>query len=236
MDIPLNTQLKNAVVRPTTKELISLLNDNLNFFEWKLWVQHMSDCSWVQHCLFLQKLVLIWKKNKKPLQSQHDITAGPIVCRFTHPPISLPALPFTHWALYHSHTWKSVTSSPNTTSLLFPLALWRQQGSPLLALIYNAVKLIQTCVFMRALISIVCACVYSRGENCQSKMKPWLHFNPEAPSSSEQHRSGEIQSVSISRNAVQRQNTTNFTGNRKELPHIWWVILSALPWLREDGP
>lgn len=176
------------------------------------------------------------KKNKKPLQSQHDITAGPIVCRFTHPPISLPALPFTHWALYHSHTWKSVTSSPNTTSLLFPLALWRQQGSPLLALIYNAVKLIQTCVFMRALISIVCACVYSREENCQSKMKPWLHFNPEAPASSEQHRSGEIQSVSISRNAVQRQNTTNFTGNRKELPHIWWVILSALPWLREDGP
>lgn len=125
-----------------------------------------------------------FEKKKKPLQSQHDITAGPIVCCFTQPPISLPALPFTHRALYHSHTWKSVTSSPNTTSLLFPLALWRQQGSPLLALIYNAVKLNQTCVFMRALISIVCACVYSREENCQSKMKPWLHFNSETPASS----------------------------------------------------
>lgn len=175
------------------------------------------------------------KKNKKPLQSQHDITAGPIVCRFTHPPISLPALPFTHWALYHSHTWKSVTSSPNTTSLLFPLALWRQQGSPLLALIYNAVKLIQTCVFMRALISIVCACVYSREENCQSKMKPWLHFNPEAPASSEQHRSGEIQSVSISRNAVQRQNTTNFTGKPKRasphlMSHSFCVAMAAWRW------
>lgn len=52
------------------------------------------------------------------------------------------------------------------------------------SLIYNAVKLIQTCVFMRAFISIVCACVYSREENCQSKMKPWLHFNPETPASS----------------------------------------------------
>lgn len=100
------------------------------------------------------------------------------MCRFTRSPISPPALPFTHWALYHSHTWKSVTSSPNTTSLLFPLALWRQQGSPLLTLIYNVVKLKQTYVFMRALISIVCACVYSREEKSQSKMKPWLRFTP----------------------------------------------------------
>lgn len=151
------------------------------------------------------------------------------MCRFTQSPISPPAVPFTHWALYHSHTWKSVTSSPNTTSLLFPLALWRQQGSPLFALIYNAVKLIQTCVFMRALISIVCACVYSREENCQSKMKPWLHFNPETPASSER------QCVSLQK-CCATTNATSFTGNRKELPHIWWVILSALPWLREDGP
>lgn len=140
------------------------------------------------------------------------------MCRFTQSPISPPALPFTHWALYHSHTWKSVTSSPNTTSLLFPLALWRQQGSPLFALIYNAVKLIQTCVFMRALISIVCACVYSREENCQSKMKPWLHFNPETPASSERHRGSEIQSVSVSRNAAQRQTQPALLEIEKSFP------------------
>lgn len=114
----------------------------------------MTDCRWVQYCMFLEKLVLNLKK--KQWWSQNDITTSPIVPHFAQCPISLPALPFTQRALYHSHTWKSVTPSPNTTSLLFPLALWRQQGSPLLALIYNAVKLIQTRVFMRALISIMC--------------------------------------------------------------------------------
>lgn len=76
--------------------------------------------------------------------------------RFAQCPISLRALPFTQRGLYHSHTWKSVTPRPNTTSLVFPLALRRQQGSPLLALICNAVKRIQTPVFMRVLISIMC--------------------------------------------------------------------------------
>lgn len=60
----------------------------------------------------------------------------------------------------------------------------RATSSPLLALIYNAVKLIQTCMFMRAFFSIVCACVYRREENCQSQMKLWLRFNPETPASS----------------------------------------------------
>lgn len=185
---------------------------------------------------FLQKLVLIWKKKiKKPVQSQHDITAGPIVCRFTQPPISLPALPFTHRALYHSHTWKSVTSSPNTTSLLFPLALWRQQGSPLLALIYNAVKLNQTCVFMRALISIVCACVYSQEENCQSKMKPWLHSNSETPASSERRRA-QWNPKCVSLPEMLRNDKRNqlYWKSKRASPHLmshsFWVAMAAWRW------
>lgn len=115
----------------------------------------MMDCSWAQYCKFVEKRVEFEIK-KKQRWSQNDITTSPIVSCFAQRPISLRALPFTQRGLYHSHTWKSVTPSPNTTSLVFPLALRRQQGSPLLALICSAVKLIQTPVFMRALISIMC--------------------------------------------------------------------------------
>lgn len=49
-------------------------------------------------------------------------------------------------------------------------------------------------------------CVYSREENYQSKTKPWLHFNPETPASSERRWDPE-------RFRLQKRcATTNFTG------------------------
>lgn len=137
MDTPLNTQLKECSCETNHNGLISVYNDNFNFLRLKIKTRlcntqvTAAKCNIVCFCWNWCGFKKEKKKKERSLRSQHDITAGPIVCRFTQPPISPPALPFTHWALYHSHTWKSVTSSPNTTSLLFPLALWRQQGSPL---------------------------------------------------------------------------------------------------------